>query len=91
MCCSSYRLQVEHETASNKHQIETCELKLQLNRLNTQVERGNQALQQKTQVRNTSLHLHNCVKPSEMCSAAIVRNAQKLCFFLHRMRKRSQR
>lgn len=57
MCCSSYRLQVEHETANNKHQIETCELKLQLNRLNTQVERGNQALQQKTQVRNTSFHL----------------------------------
>lgn len=62
MCCSSCRLQVEHEAASNRQQAETFELKHQLNRLNSLVERGNQALQQKTQVRNTPLHLRTVLK-----------------------------
>lgn len=79
MCCSSCRLQVEHEAANNRQQAETFELKHQLNRLNTLVERGNQALQQKTQVRNTPLQLRT-VKRSKMCSAVNVSNAQKLCF-----------
>lgn len=57
MCCSSRRLQVEHEAANSRQQAEVVELKHQLSRLNILVERGNQALQQKTQVRNVPLHL----------------------------------
>lgn len=56
-CCSSRGLQVEHEAANSRQQAEVVELKHQLNRLNSLVERGNQALQQKTQVRNVPLHL----------------------------------
>lgn len=57
ICCSSCGLQVEHEAANSRQQAEVVELKHQLNRLNSLVERGNQALQQKTQVRNVPLHL----------------------------------
>lgn len=62
MCCSSCRLQVEHEAANTRQQAETFELKHQLNRLNTLVERGNQTLQQKTEVRNTTLNLRTVLK-----------------------------
>lgn len=56
-CCSSCGLQVEHEAANRRQQAEVVELKHQLNRLNSLVEKGNQALQQKAQVRNIPLHL----------------------------------
>lgn len=56
MCCSSCGLQVEQEATNNRHQSEVFELKHQISRLNNLVERGNQALQQKAQVRNT-VHL----------------------------------
>lgn len=56
MRCSSCGLQVEQEAANNRHQAEVLELKHQLSRLNSLVERGSQALQQKAQVRNT-VHL----------------------------------
>lgn len=55
MCCSSCGLQVEQETANNRHQAEVFELKHQLSCFNSLVEKGNQALQQKAQVRNTVL------------------------------------
>ncbi|XP_033986368.1 sperm-associated antigen 5 [Trematomus bernacchii] len=40
-------LQVEQQAASNRHEAEASALKLQLSRLNSLFERGNQALQQK--------------------------------------------
>ncbi|XP_010777711.1 sperm-associated antigen 5 [Notothenia coriiceps] len=40
-------LQVEQQAASNRHEAEASVLKLQLSRLNSLFERGNQALQQK--------------------------------------------
>ncbi|CAG5928585.1 unnamed protein product [Menidia menidia] len=46
-------LQVEQQAASSKHENEVCELKHQLSRLNNAVEKGNQALQQKTQDEKT--------------------------------------
>eukprot|EP00066_Takifugu_rubripes_P021950 XP_011611216.1 PREDICTED: uncharacterized protein LOC105417693 [Takifugu rubripes] len=46
-------LQVEHEAANSRQQAEVVELRHQLNRLNSLVERGNQALQQKTQDEKT--------------------------------------
>ncbi|XP_041839974.1 sperm-associated antigen 5 [Melanotaenia boesemani] len=48
-----YGLQVEQQAANNRHQAEVFELKSQLSRLNTVVERGNQALQQKAQDEKT--------------------------------------
>lgn len=46
---------MELETANNRHQAEVFELKHQLSRFNSLVEKGNQALQQKAQVRSTVL------------------------------------
>ncbi|RVE76154.1 hypothetical protein OJAV_G00005650 [Oryzias javanicus] len=46
-------LQVEQQSTANKHEAEVLELTLQLGRLNNLVEKGNQALQQKTQDEKT--------------------------------------
>lgn len=54
MCGSSGGLQVELEAANNSHQAKVLELQHQLSSLNSLVERGNQALQQKAQVVNAS-------------------------------------
>lgn len=51
MCNSSCSLQVEQQTITNRHEAEVLELKVQLGRLNNLVEKGNQALQQKAQVK----------------------------------------
>lgn len=51
--CSSCGLQVEQQAANNRHQAEVFELNRQLSSLNSLVERGTQALQQKSQVRMT--------------------------------------
>lgn len=53
MCYSSCGLQVEQRAAKNGHEAEVFELKHQLSRLSHLVEKANQALQQKTQVRMT--------------------------------------
>lgn len=50
MCGSSGGLQVELEAANNRHQAEVLELQHRLSCLNSLVERGNQALQQKVLV-----------------------------------------
>lgn len=55
MHCSSSGLQVEQQAASNRHEAEASALKLQLSRLNSLFERGNQALQQKALVSTTGL------------------------------------
>uniref|UniRef100_A0A3P8T1N9 Sperm associated antigen 5 n=1 Tax=Amphiprion percula TaxID=161767 RepID=A0A3P8T1N9_AMPPE len=52
MCCSSCGLQVEQQAANSRHEAEVLELKGQLSCLNNLVERGNQALQQKAQVKD---------------------------------------
>ncbi|KAM6940685.1 sperm-associated antigen 5 [Xenentodon cancila] len=46
-------LQMEQQAASNRHQAEVSELQHQLSRLNNLLERGNQALQQKSQDEKT--------------------------------------
>ncbi|XP_051241326.1 sperm-associated antigen 5 [Dicentrarchus labrax] len=46
-------LQVEQQAANNRHQAEVFELKHQLGRLNSLVEKGSQALQQKVQDEKT--------------------------------------
>ncbi len=56
--CSSCGLQVEQQAANSRHQAEVFELKEQLRSLNSLVERGSQALQQKAQVRIT-IHVLN--------------------------------
>lgn len=53
MHCSSSGLQEEQQAADRRHEAEVSELKRRLERLNSQVERGNLALQQKAQVRIT--------------------------------------
>uniref|UniRef100_A0A8D3CJB6 Si:dkey-25o16.4 n=1 Tax=Scophthalmus maximus TaxID=52904 RepID=A0A8D3CJB6_SCOMX len=53
LLCSSCGLQEEQQAANDKHEAEVYELQHQLGRLHILVERGNQALQQKAQVRNT--------------------------------------
>lgn len=50
LCCSSSDLQREQEAANSRHQAEVSELKHHLSCMNSLVERGNQALQQKAQV-----------------------------------------
>lgn len=75
---------MEHEAAKNRQQAEASEMKRQLNCLNSLVERGNQALQQKAQVRNT-LHLKTgfiCVKNAKRNFLTTARNAQKQFYFL---------
>lgn len=89
MCCSSCGLQVEHEAANNRQQAETFELKHQLNRLNSLIERGNQALQQKTHVRNVPLHLRTVSNDLQIAnySQKSEEITPKHFFFLHRTRK----
>lgn len=53
-CGSSGGLQEELEAANSRHQAKVSELQHQLSSLNVRVERGNQALQQKEQVVNSS-------------------------------------
>ncbi|XP_062282083.1 uncharacterized protein LOC133986271 [Scomber scombrus] len=50
-------LQVEQQAANTRHEAEVFELKQQLSRLNKLVEKGNQALQQKTQDEKTIMKL----------------------------------
>lgn len=88
MRCSSCGLQVEHEAANNRQQAEAFELKHQLNRLNSLVERGNQALQQKTQVRNVPLHLRTVSNDLKIAHYSQKSEEKTLfSFFLHRTRK----
>lgn len=54
MHCSSCGLQGEQQAANSRHEAEVFELKHQLSRLNSLVERGSQALQQKALVRTTT-------------------------------------
>lgn len=52
-CVVSSHLQVELQAASNKHDAEVFELKHQISGLNSLLQKGNQALQQKAQVITT--------------------------------------
>lgn len=76
MCCSSRGLQAEHEAAGSRQQAEVKELENQLSRLNSLVERGNQALQRKTQVRNVPLHLRTLSKDLK-CVGKLLINSEK--------------
>ncbi|KAM9363717.1 sperm-associated antigen 5 [Symphorus nematophorus] len=58
-------LQVEQQAANNRHQVEVCELKHQLSRLNSLVERGNQALQQKAQDEKTITQLMSDIQETQ--------------------------
>uniref|UniRef100_A0A665XCP5 Sperm associated antigen 5 n=1 Tax=Echeneis naucrates TaxID=173247 RepID=A0A665XCP5_ECHNA len=53
LCLLHCGLQEEQQAADSKHEAEVLELKHQLSRLNSLVERGNQALQQKAQDERT--------------------------------------
>lgn len=54
MHCFSCGLQGEQQAANSRHEAEVFELKHQVSCLNSLVERGNHALQQKAQVRTTA-------------------------------------
>ncbi|KAM4603347.1 uncharacterized protein ACJ7VT_018064 [Polymixia lowei] len=58
-------LQGEQQTAASRHGDEVSELKAQLSRLNSQVERGNQALQQKAQDEKTVMTLFTEVNETQ--------------------------
>lgn len=62
LLCSSYGLQEEQQAAKSKHEAEVFELRHQLGRLSSLAERGNQALQQKAQVRKAPLFFFCSVK-----------------------------
>ncbi|KAK5899083.1 hypothetical protein CesoFtcFv8_008598 [Champsocephalus esox] len=58
-------LQVEQQAASNRHEAEASALKLQLSRLNSLFERGNQALQQKALDEKTVTNLMSEVQETQ--------------------------